>query len=59
MPGLEKLTPAQRAVADEALRDLDLSLTEMPDSSLGPDFAYLANAIRVLSMDAVQQAESR
>lgn len=46
-PGLDALTPAQRAVADEALRDLDLSLGEMPDSSLGPDFAYLANAIRV------------
>jgi hypothetical protein len=46
-PGLDTLTPTQRAIADEALRDLDLSLVEIPDASLGPDFAYLANAIRV------------
>jgi hypothetical protein len=45
-PGLEALTAAQRAIADEALRDLDLSLIEIPDASLGADFAYLATAIR-------------
>ena len=45
-PGLEALTPSQRKVADEAIRDLDLSLIDIPDTSLGADFAYLANAIR-------------
>ena len=44
--GLAELTPAQRAIAEEALRDLDLSLVEIPDATLGADFAYLANAIR-------------
>lgn len=44
--GLAQLTPAQRAIAEEALRDLDLSLTDIPDATLGGDFAYLAGAIR-------------
>jgi hypothetical protein len=44
--GLAELTPAQRAIAEEALRDLDLSLGDIPDATLGGDFAYLANAIR-------------
>jgi hypothetical protein len=44
-PGLETLNAAQRAIADEALRDLDLTLGDLPDASLGDDFAYLANAI--------------
>ena len=45
-PGLEALTPAQRGLAVEALRDLDLSLDEMPDSSLGADFSQLTRALR-------------
>ena len=45
-PGLDALTPAQAALAGEALRDLDLSLIEIPDASLGSDFAYLATALR-------------
>lgn len=45
-PGLEGLSPAQRALATEALRDLDLSLAEMPDASLGADFAGLTLALR-------------
>jgi len=45
-PGWDRLTPGQRALAGEALRDLDLSLAEMPDESLGADFAYLAQALR-------------
>lgn len=45
-PGLEALTGVQRAIADEALRDLDLTLVDIPDASLGADFVYLASAIR-------------
>ena len=45
-PGWEVLSPGQRVLAGEALRDLDLSLAEMPDDSLGADFAYLAQALR-------------
>ena len=45
-PGLAELTPAQRAIAEEALRDLDLSLIEVPEATLATDFAYLARAMR-------------
>ena len=45
-PGWEALSPSQRQLAGEALRDLDLSLAEIPDESLGADFAYLAQALR-------------
>jgi len=45
-PGWDALTPAQRALMTEALRDLDLSLAEMPDASLGADFSALALALR-------------
>ena len=45
-PGLEALTPSQRAIADEALRDLDLTLIEIPDATLGTDFAYLVGTMR-------------
>ncbi|MEO5881963.1 MAG: hypothetical protein ABIQ06_06065 [Caldimonas sp.] len=45
-PGWATLSPRQRTLAGEALRDLDLSLTEMPDESLGADFADLAQALR-------------
>ena len=45
-PGWEALSPRQRTLAGEALRDLDLSLAEMPDESLGADFAYLTQALR-------------
>jgi Zn-dependent M16 (insulinase) family peptidase len=44
--GLAELTPAQRKIAEEALRDLDLSLVDIPDATLGGDFAYLARAMR-------------
>ena len=43
-PGWDALSAAQRTLAGEVLRDLDLSLAEMPDESLGADFAYLAQA---------------
>lgn len=45
-PGWDALSPAQRALATEALRDLDLSLAEMPDASLGADFAQLTLTLR-------------
>ncbi|HEY5321379.1 MAG TPA: hypothetical protein VIK58_01050, partial [Caldimonas sp.] len=45
-PGWEALSPRQRQLAGEAVRDLQLSLAEMPDESLGADFAYLAQALR-------------
>jgi len=45
-PGWEALSPRQRQLAGEAVRDLELSLAEMPDESLGADFAYLAQALR-------------
>lgn len=45
-PGWDALTPAQRTLATEALRDLELSLAEMPDSSLSADFAQLALTLR-------------
>jgi hypothetical protein len=45
-PGLEALSTAQRALAAEALRDLDLSLAEMPDTSLGADFSHLTLTLR-------------
>ena len=45
-PAWDSLSPAQRALAGEALRDLDLSLSDMPDASLGADFADLALALR-------------
>jgi len=45
-PGWDALSAAQRALAGEVLRDLDLSLADIPDESLGADFAYLARAAR-------------
>ncbi len=45
-PGWDALTPSQRGMAGAALRDLDLSLAEMPDASIGADFAELALALR-------------
>jgi len=45
-PGLAALSPAQRGLAAEALRDLDLSLAEMPDTSLGADFSQLTLTLR-------------
>ncbi|MCU1229008.1 MAG: Zn-dependent peptidase (Insulinase) family [Acidobacteria bacterium] len=40
------LSPAAQAIAKDALKDLDLTLIEIPDSSLPRDFEYLANAMR-------------
>ena len=45
-PGFDALSSRQQSLAREALRDLDLSLAEMPDESLGADFAWLALALR-------------
>ncbi len=45
-PGWESLSTAQRTLAGEAVRDLDLSLAEIPDVCPGADCAYLAQALR-------------
>src|SRR5258706_2109005 len=45
-PGLEPLAPSACAIANDALKDLDLALIQIPDASLGADFAYLATALR-------------
>jgi hypothetical protein len=45
-PGWDALSARQRTLAGEVLRDLDLCLAEIPDESLGSDFAYLAQAAR-------------
>ncbi len=45
-PGLEALSPSARQVANDALKDLDLTLIEIPDSTLAADWAYLCAAIR-------------
>lgn len=44
--GLDGLSASQRALADDALRDLDLTLIEIPDATLEADFAYLVAAMR-------------
>jgi hypothetical protein len=45
-PGWDALSGTQRKLVAEVLRDLDLGLAEIPDESLGADFAYLAQAAR-------------
>lgn len=45
-PGWEALSPPQRALMTEALRDLDQSLADMPDTSLGRDFSALTLSLR-------------
>ena len=43
---LAGLSPEASAIAKEVTKDLDLTLIEMPDSSLASDWSYLVNAIR-------------
>ncbi len=43
---VEGLSPAATAIASEALKDLDLTLIEIPDASLAADWTYLAGAMR-------------
>lgn len=43
---LENLSPSAQTIATDALKDLDLTLIEIPDSSLTADFAYLCAAMR-------------
>ena len=45
-PGWDALSAQQRELAGQALRDLDLSLADIPDTGLGADFSYLALALR-------------
>lgn len=58
-PGLDALSEPQRALAAEALRDLDLTLAEIPDGSLAADFAYLAAALREDLLASPTQALAR
>jgi Zn-dependent M16 (insulinase) family peptidase len=39
------LSPAATAIAKDAVKDLDLTLIEIPDDSLAKDWAYLVNAL--------------
>jgi len=43
---LRELAPPARAIANDALEDLDLSLIEIPDQSLASDWKYLCEAMR-------------
>jgi Zn-dependent M16 (insulinase) family peptidase len=43
---VSSLSPAAQAIAKDALKDLDLTLIELPDASLAADFTYLVNAMR-------------
>src|ERR1700738_3697768 len=40
------LSPAAKAIALDALRDLDLTLAEIPDQSLAGDWAQVVNDMR-------------
>ena len=40
------LSDAATAIAKDAVKDLDLTLIEIPDSSLAADWTYLVNALR-------------
>ncbi|HYI09945.1 MAG TPA: hypothetical protein VEK57_12875 [Thermoanaerobaculia bacterium] len=40
------LSPAAQAIAADAVKDLDLTLIEIPDSSLAADWKYLVHAMR-------------
>lgn len=40
------LSPAAQAIARDALKDLELTLIEIPDSSLAADWEYLVTALR-------------
>jgi hypothetical protein len=43
---VEGLSAAAAAIASDALKDLDLTLTEVPDDSLAADWKYLVTAMR-------------
>lgn len=63
---LNALSPTAKPIALEALKDLDLTLIEVPDSSLATDWADLATSIRddlltppataLANLDAVRRA---
>jgi Zn-dependent M16 (insulinase) family peptidase len=42
----DSLTPAGKTIVTDALKDLDLTLIEIPDSSLAADWAQLCNELR-------------
>jgi Zn-dependent M16 (insulinase) family peptidase len=43
---IAELSPAGQAIAKDAVKDLDLTLIEIPDSSLSHDFNYVVTAMR-------------
>ena len=45
-PVADYLSPAALAIATDAYKDLDLTLIDIPDSTLAPDLKYLAQAMR-------------
>ena len=45
-PSVDALSPAAKAIVTEALKDLEMTLTEIPESSLAADWVYLVGAIR-------------
>jgi Zn-dependent M16 (insulinase) family peptidase len=59
---VEGLSPAATAIAQDALKDLDLTLNDLPDDSLAADWTYLANAMRADLMtppaDALAQLDA-
>jgi Zn-dependent M16 (insulinase) family peptidase len=42
---IESLSPAAKTIAQDAIKDLDLTLIEIPDDSLTTDWKYLVNAM--------------
>ena len=53
---VEGLSPSASAIAAEALKDLDLTLIEIPDDSLQADWKYLVGSIRSDLMTAPAEA---
>lgn len=55
-PDVSALSPAAQAIVAEVMKDLDLTLGEIPDSSLAADWSYLVTAIRDDLMTPPSQA---
>ena len=45
-PDVSALSPDARAIVTEVMKDLEVTLNEIPDSNLESDWAYVVNAIR-------------
>jgi Zn-dependent M16 (insulinase) family peptidase len=55
----ENLSPAAKAIAQDALKDLDLALIDVPDGSLTSDWVYLVGALRDDLMTPATEALTR